>query len=168
MFCLGILTKKKRCYTIKNGYKVSLSDKFKEGCSNSSSDQNWWTRMWNLNIPPKVKIFIWRLCNKAIPSLSNLFCRKVVADCYCQRCGLDFETDGHAVWWCKEALEVWYKTPFWCLISSFSGLPCYDVVRGLAALLDGNALVAVCMTLWGIWLSRNSFIHLVLRSQLKI
>lgn len=45
-------------YTVSSGYKVALGERIIESASNSSSTRKWWTTLWNLNIPPKKRIFI--------------------------------------------------------------------------------------------------------------
>ncbi|KAK2654213.1 hypothetical protein Ddye_014069 [Dipteronia dyeriana] len=150
---------KKGTYEVKSGYRIAMNEKIVEACSDPSVNQNWWSRLWSLNVPPKVKIFIWRLCNNALPSLSNLCWRKVVREVSCPRCGLAVEIVGHAVWWCSNPTEVWASTSFWGTIASFHGLSCDEVLRGLAVCLKIEAPESVCMILWGIWQARNNVVH---------
>ncbi|KAL5803503.1 hypothetical protein ACOSQ4_031808 [Xanthoceras sorbifolium] len=90
-------------YSVKSGYRVAAQDKLSLSGSSSSPDSKWWLALWNLNIPPKIKIFIWRVCHNAIPSLCNLCSRKIVVDPCCSRCGDDPESSAHALFWAKRA-----------------------------------------------------------------
>ncbi|KAL5851293.1 hypothetical protein ACOSQ3_006411 [Xanthoceras sorbifolium] len=83
-------------------------DKVRESSSNSSSDRKWWG---SLNLPPKVKVFIWKA-----------------------------ESDTHVFWWCPKAVEVWGLTDWWERIERFKGIPCYDVLGGLFPLLFRGVL----------------------------
>ncbi|KAL5764455.1 hypothetical protein ACOSQ2_017049 [Xanthoceras sorbifolium] len=64
-------------YSVKSGYRVAAQEKLSLKGSSSCPDSKWWLALWNLNIPPKIKIFIWRVCLNAIPSLCNLCSRKI-------------------------------------------------------------------------------------------
>ncbi|KAL5764705.1 hypothetical protein ACOSQ2_017299 [Xanthoceras sorbifolium] len=90
-------------YSVKSGYRVAAQEKLSLTGSSSSPDSKWWLALWNLNIPPKIKIFIWRVCHNAIPSLCNLCSRKIVVDPCCSRCGDASESSAHALFWAKRA-----------------------------------------------------------------
>ncbi|KAK0584046.1 hypothetical protein LWI29_006910 [Acer saccharum] len=66
-------------YSVHSGYQLAISQQVSESSSTSDQSQQWWNRMWSLHIPPKVKIFIWRAYGNALPSLQNLWQRKVVS-----------------------------------------------------------------------------------------
>ncbi|KAL5853747.1 hypothetical protein ACOSQ3_008865 [Xanthoceras sorbifolium] len=88
-------------YYVKSGYRVAAQEKLSLSGSSSSPDSKWWLALWNLNIPPKIKIFIWRVCHNAIPSLCNLCSRKIVVDPCCTRYGDAHESSAHALFWCR-------------------------------------------------------------------
>ncbi|KAK3218417.1 hypothetical protein Dsin_012387 [Dipteronia sinensis] len=115
--------------------------------------------MWTLNIPPKVKIFIWRCYNNVVPSLSNLCVRKVVSAGLCQRCKKGAESVAHAMWWCDKAYLVWSKIALCGLRRRFKGLDCYEILKGLAEGLKKEDLEAMCMVMWGVWVDRNEDLH---------
>ncbi|KAK2649951.1 hypothetical protein Ddye_017440 [Dipteronia dyeriana] len=84
----------------------------RETYSNPTDSYKWWMALWNLNIPPKVKMFIWRVCNDAFPSLINLGRRKVQVNLCCPLCKEDGESTFHAPFWCKEVVEIWENSDF--------------------------------------------------------
>ncbi|KAL5818842.1 hypothetical protein ACOSQ4_022684 [Xanthoceras sorbifolium] len=47
-------------YSVKSGYRIAAQEKLSLKGSSSCPDSKWWLAIWNLNIPPKIKIFIWR------------------------------------------------------------------------------------------------------------
>ncbi|KAK3205252.1 hypothetical protein Dsin_019298 [Dipteronia sinensis] len=75
--------------------------------SNPSMMCKWWNSLWKLNIPPKVRIFIWRACLNTIPSLENLWKRKITDVPRCNRCDSLAESASHAIFGCKEARKIW-------------------------------------------------------------
>ncbi|KAK3229805.1 hypothetical protein Dsin_001686 [Dipteronia sinensis] len=50
---------KKGEYTVKSGYRLGLSEKIPNSASNPSTLFCWWNSLWNMCLPPKVKIFTW-------------------------------------------------------------------------------------------------------------
>ncbi|KAK3187739.1 hypothetical protein Dsin_027300 [Dipteronia sinensis] len=146
-------------YRVRSGYRLAMKERILEACSDPSIDQRWWTRLSNLNIPPKVKKFIWKCCYNVVHSLSNLYVRKVAGSILCQRCQKGAESVAHAVWWCDKADLVWCKTAFWGRLRRFKGLRCYEVLRDLAEGLKKEELEAVYMVMWGVWLDRNEDLH---------
>ena len=48
-----------------------------------------WKRIWLLKIPPKIRIFTWKACVNALPTMSNLRKRGVSTDGLCPVCGLE-------------------------------------------------------------------------------
>ncbi|KAK0575862.1 hypothetical protein LWI29_008303 [Acer saccharum] len=99
-------------YTVRSGYRLAIQEKIQESSSNSASSRKWWTALWNLHIPPKVRIFIWRVCLNAISSRVNLFKRKVVDNNLCMRCKLGAESSDHAIFGCTDSRKVWSRTRF--------------------------------------------------------
>ncbi|TXG69866.1 hypothetical protein EZV62_004801 [Acer yangbiense] len=93
-----------------------LSWRGREEGSSSNSDHKRWLFFWNLKIPPKIKIFIWRVCFIAIPSTENLCNRKVQAFPWSKRCGNVVESSSHALFWCKKVEDIWVKAGFWKLV----------------------------------------------------
>lgn len=67
-----------------------------------------WKKVWTLEVPHVVKIFMWRALNNALPTRVNLFKRKVVDSPTCSICGCEDETTTlHAIWSCPSARDVW-------------------------------------------------------------
>ncbi|KAL5790036.1 hypothetical protein ACOSQ2_004924 [Xanthoceras sorbifolium] len=104
-------------YSVKSGYRVAAQEKLSLKGSSSCPDSKWWLALWNLNIPPKVKIFIWRVCHNAIPSLCNLCSRKIVVDPCCSRCGDAPESSAHALFWCSSVRPIWESSVFWDILN---------------------------------------------------
>ncbi|KAK3226642.1 hypothetical protein Dsin_006504 [Dipteronia sinensis] len=146
-------------YSVKSGYQVALNDKFNDRCSASNPNSKWWLRLWNLNIPPKVRIFLWQVCNNDIPSLLNLQSRKIISNTTCSRCKKGVEDSAHALLWCPKAKKVWYKTTFWSIMEKFIGYHSLDLIRWLLDNVKKDDIEAWCMVLWSSWLNRNNFIH---------
>lgn len=46
-----------------------------------------YSRLWKLDIPPKIKMFWWRAIHNGIPVAANLKRRGIKVDTVCQICG---------------------------------------------------------------------------------
>ncbi|KAI9186031.1 hypothetical protein LWI28_013183 [Acer negundo] len=109
-----------------------------QACSSNlvaSVSTNWWRKLWKLNIPQKIKIFIWKDCYDWIPTRFNLRGRRIQVIDLCPWCNKSSETTIHALWECnkfKSARIHWipnkvlirgkYKSFFDFLLESSSSL----------------------------------------------
>lgn len=84
---------KKRLYTVKLGYKIYFTFDGKGSSSqpNTSSphSSHWWKKIWKLNIPHKVKIFVWKVSHDIIAIKSNLHVHHVPCESRCALCGFN-------------------------------------------------------------------------------
>ncbi|KAL5808022.1 hypothetical protein ACOSQ3_028713 [Xanthoceras sorbifolium] len=146
-------------YSVKSGYRVAAQEKLSLSGSSSSPDSKWWLALWNLNIPPKIKIFIWRVCHNAIPSLCNLCSRKIVVDPCCSRCGDAPESSAHALFWCSSVRPIWESTVFWDVLNLQRYISCFDLILWVFVRAKAAEFEEFCMILWGVWSERNAVFH---------
>ena len=72
-----------------------------------------WKKIWKLSVPCKVRNFIWRSYQNAIPTKTNLVHRSVIDDSRCPQCH-DYQEDVfHALWSCLSLSQVWDGDPQW-------------------------------------------------------
>ena len=73
---------KNQVFSIRIAYQVALSlNKPPTGeHSLDAQDQHMWKKVWSLNIPPKVRTFMWRACLDVLPTKANLAQQKVRID----------------------------------------------------------------------------------------
>lgn len=87
-------------YTAKSGYQVALNQKFPDqptSSNNPSKKQVPWSLIWAAELPAKVKIFMWRAARNILPTIVNLWKRRVLHSPWCQRCRKTEETTFHAI-----------------------------------------------------------------------
>lgn len=63
--------------------------------------------LWDWMFSPKVRVLLWRLCRKAVPTYGRLNRRINDADPFCKRCMGEEETEFHAIVQCPYAVSVW-------------------------------------------------------------
>ena len=71
--------------------------------------KSWWTNLWKLQIPPKLKCFLWKVYHNAFPSSENLVKRNVPIDPSCKLCSETLESSFHVLFQCTSANAVWKK-----------------------------------------------------------
>ena len=55
-------------------------------------EKRFWSRIWKLNVPPKVWNFVWRACTDILPTHANLYHKKEPLDPLCSIYGQTDET----------------------------------------------------------------------------
>jgi len=111
-------------------------------------------------VPPKVKVFWWRVTNEYLPARQILKRRHVEPIANCEVCGADEESIRHALLDCTMARSFWEQ------VKKLSGvkLPKLHPVTWAHDLLDPaivqtkSSIVILC-DMWAIWMCRNQRRH---------
>lgn len=127
------------------------------GPSNPNLD---WKVVWDSNVPPKVKVFIWKLSQHTLPAGHNLVKRRINTHGLCLRCHNTMETDHHLFLERLFAQRLWRLMGFpissWTMVAS-SWLHLFSIIASDHR--DGKDNVCqFMMCLWYIWKTRNSLI----------
>lgn len=69
-----------------------------------------WSKLWNLHVPNKIKVFGWCACQEILPSRVNLARRKIITDNTCECCKRVPEIGIHLLWECGAAQDVWARS----------------------------------------------------------
>ncbi|KAL0427322.1 UNVERIFIED_CONTAM: hypothetical protein Slati_2907000 [Sesamum latifolium] len=79
-----------------------------------------WSFLWSAKIPPKIKMFLWRLSKDALPTGYNLRPRKLSNVEGCPVCKVEEEDVRHAMIMCDVARQVWVLSAIpWRVIGSW-------------------------------------------------
>ena len=115
--------------------------------------------IWKLDILPKIKIFLWQLCHKALPSRGTLLRRGVQLDPLCPACNTEIEDTDHIFIHCPTAQKVWE------LAVTHQWIPMLPFDNSVSSLHDGLHVLAhnrhprlsrIVLLLWSLWKSRNA------------
>lgn len=115
--------------------------------------------MWNLQVPSKVKIFLWKACTDSLPTAEGLLVRNIVQHSGCSRCKLHSESVNHALLTCFEAKKVWKKLTYFEKLPPIEGLPFMDFLIKLKDILTRDEMALFTLYFWSIWFSRNKWVH---------
>lgn len=97
-------------YSVKSGYRVLNSDYLRDPKYKSSCGEEYkvfYTALWSLNIPGKIKIHIWRSVNNLVPHFCNLARGSLCAVALCPLCKEELENSDHLLWSCRILQKVW-------------------------------------------------------------
>ncbi|KAL0406440.1 UNVERIFIED_CONTAM: putative mitochondrial protein [Sesamum latifolium] len=143
--------------TVKSAYFLAL--KLHNPASSSQSPNSElpriWKIIWKANVPPKVRLFAWKLANKALPSGTTLENRMKILQPPCSFCGASSENFAHVFVQCHIARQAWALSNLpWDIISRWKDDPLHwfrDVGNHLQP-MDFDFFLVMC---WFLWWSRN-------------
>ncbi|KAF7825238.1 ribonuclease H [Senna tora] len=144
-------------YSVRSAYHFISNSKLTDSSSSSLHDSRWGV-LWGLSLPPKVKVFMWRLCHGAIASNLNVHRRGVQCDTCCFTCCDKVESETHLFLRCPKARELWFASP----LGFFPTLDDQNSFRDwfwdrLAK--DSNEIICwIALICWSIWKRRNAFV----------
>ena len=92
--------------------------------------------LWNLNVMPKIHVFLWQLCHNSLPSRATLLQRGIQLDPSCPACHSAMEDMDHIFIHCPLAQQTWALATVhnWLPSNPFSSLtlPVRDQLHALA------------------------------------
>ena len=96
-------------FSVKNAYwiacQMSIAE-FSGSSSDGSQERSFWKRLWQINVPHKIRHFVWRACRDILPLKTNLVKRNVLQVATCDGCNVE-EDSIHFFWKSGRAKELW-------------------------------------------------------------
>jgi len=147
-------------FTVRNAYYLELERRLanKGECSRKLDIQSFWKFLWNLPLPSVVKNFVWKVCNDILPTKVSLLQRKVVEDPFCPFCLIHPETPSHLLWTCPSSVALWQESTRKIQKLTLEEDDSFGFIRELSEKLDVKSFGEVLITMWFLWLRRNSFV----------
>jgi hypothetical protein len=91
-------------YTVRSAYRLLVEKEMQEkehieGRPSHSIAQNdpHWQRLWKCKVPPKIRVFWWKISHVFMPCRANLHSKHIEPVGVCGFCGMDEETTYHAL-----------------------------------------------------------------------
>ncbi|KAA3461736.1 reverse transcriptase [Gossypium australe] len=143
--------------SVRNSYKLLQSlDPTAYALQNFYKD--FYRKLWQIEVPTKIKIFIWKISWNFLTNRVNMVCRRLASCSICPRCGGGYETMNHLFRECPVSLEMWRALSTLDLSTGISN----DFGEWLTMVLTSLNLEKgriFCVALWAVWGDRNSRIH---------
>lgn len=146
-------------FTVKSAYHL-IRDICKDegGGGMSDSGDKLWGKLWSLQVPPRIKMFGWKMCANGLATGANLSTRLRGFDARCCRCGALCEDDVHALLECPASNEIWDRSGILkpetevrvCNLKEWLGW-CFDTC-------SEEYIHGIITVLWAIWNVRNKAI----------
>ena len=147
-------------YSVKSGYKVACKIRKEASMQGESSmagdSQLVWRKIWQMHIPNKIKVFVWRACHGILPTRANLLQKHVVEDSTCVLCKCTSETELHVLWECGVAQDIWARSMRKLQKGKGSQLDFLQLVEELMVKLSREELELFFVQAWLIWTQRNT------------
>nr|POE83317.1 hypothetical protein CFP56_39883 [Quercus suber] len=124
--------------------------------SDTSAQTSGWRRIWALNVPNKIKHFLWRACRDSLPTKKNLLARNVTKNALCEWCNEEVEDSVHALWGCQALKEVWWEEEILRNHLSMRFVDFRDLWIGITNLDAPNLAEQFAFAAWSIWNKRNA------------
>ncbi|KAF4391669.1 hypothetical protein F8388_005434 [Cannabis sativa] len=143
-------------YIVKSGYRVAREINLTPTrSSNMDQTHAWWKMWWSLNLPPRMKLFDWKMCRNWLPAKTNLVHRGMKINPICTNCDKFEKTLSHALWNCEKVKKVWKLMPSYKLIKDSRGNSMMDLLVEFKHKLAKEEFEDVVKVLWAIWENRN-------------
>ena len=140
---------------MKSGYRFLYEGSNMQSPSSHSSSQGvgWWRKLWNLEVPNKIKNFVWYCSREALPTKANLCRRKIVPEGACNKCKLHAEDCSHALFFCSDVQVVWTLDPQWQWLLAMWGKTAKEIFKH--ALEEKKDVALLAFMSWALWNKRN-------------
>ncbi|KAL0451299.1 UNVERIFIED_CONTAM: hypothetical protein Slati_1108000 [Sesamum latifolium] len=114
-----------------------------------------WSLVWDTRLIPKIKLFIWKICFKALPTMSNLRSRGVKLEGGCPLCDWEEEDIMHILSFCLFSRLVWAISGIeWNLVvPSFADAE--EWLREIYQEVDKSVFELVAAISWSLGCNRN-------------
>lgn len=146
-------------YSVKSGYHVAVNCMNEDPASTSKDQDNFWKTLWNLQLPGKIKIFLWRACTHSLPMARALMIRTILSDSICPRCRNATETVEHALVSCPKAWKVWKSAIFKAKLQRTNSANFKQYFSNIQDTLSKEELHLWVTVAWSIWYAKNSVVH---------
>jgi ribonuclease HI len=153
-------------FSVKSAYRLAYSLKhqlrdFTSSSTNTDGDRSLWNCVWKAEVPPKVRVFGWRLATDTLATKNNKFKRNLEVCSRCSICGVAEEDAYHAAVKCTKAVGLRHAMrAHWKLPKEHhfkkSGK---DWLLLLLNQVDAITKARILLLFWRSWHLRNDIVH---------
>uniref|UniRef100_A0A8R7Q696 Reverse transcriptase zinc-binding domain-containing protein n=1 Tax=Triticum urartu TaxID=4572 RepID=A0A8R7Q696_TRIUA len=112
--CIAWHPEKNGIFTVRSAYNLAMAIKNSalepSSSTNNPDNRTIWDLIWKADVPPKVRIFGWRVATNTLAMSKKNKCRHTITlDATCDICGCGDEDECHAVVSCTKSRALRYK-----------------------------------------------------------
>ncbi|CAL1407329.1 unnamed protein product [Linum trigynum] len=142
-------------YTVKKGYKQWLADFLIQNGVHSKGKAETWKKLWRLEVPPKVRQFMWRLAREILPTWVLVSHRNPRRGECCPFCD-QRETQKHIFLECQWASRIWRRTDVARVFELMGDGTFYEWMETAMDQRTANEVEEWCVLLWYLWKESNA------------
>ena len=140
-------------YSVRSPYKLLFKKQEEENQNHEpgASTDGLWKIIWNLEIPPKVKVFWWRVVHEFLLARHILWKRHIEPIAFREVCGAPEKSIAHVLLYCSVAREFWHQVRVGIGVKIPSLNPvtwASDLISGICSSRDTAAILCGMWTLW--------------------
>lgn len=150
-------------YSVRSAYRLQedVQNQAVGGYDNpGSSMEGPWKLIWKLEVPPKVRVFWWRVMHDFSPAKQELHRRHLEPTAHCETCGSEEVSVRHVLTECTIARIFWEQA------KKITGvkLPVFHPTSWASDLLDDRVCsrkdrAVIIHGMWSLWMQRNQRRH---------
>ena len=156
-------------FSVRPAYRMIVEMKYRrtnwlEGRSEASNVEELegqWKKLWQVQVPSKLRIFAWRLGRSSLSTGAERLRRQMATLATCSICNATADTWRHSLLDCNMAKAVWSLAED-DLVVPLLGDETDDPKLWLLSLcksMSQDRFIQVLVTLWAIWWARRKVIH---------
>lgn len=139
-----------------------VSKRENEASSSNLHNHQDYKKLWNCiwkegEIPPRIRLFCWKLAQGALPLGSTMHRRLGRGDPMCMLCGQMEETEVHLAFSCPFARSYWFAGPL-ALRSDGFNAPIKECLLNLTKIIPMELWDKLTTSLWSLWRCRNDLV----------
>ncbi|KAL9688602.1 hypothetical protein QQ045_033025 [Rhodiola kirilowii] len=147
-------------FTINSAYDVAKAHgKDRTEKSDNTRLKSFWKTVWKLPLPRKIKIFVWKGYNGALPTGKQKLAHHLQGNMSCPICQFYLEDDAHIFcncWWSKSLWDYLHIDGS----KYFRSFTCFaDLIYYCHQNFKVPELCKIILTLWFTWYNRNLAAH---------
>lgn len=141
-------------YSVRSAYRLCVTELVD---SSHLQRPRFWSGIWKLKVPPKVKNLVWCICRGYLPTRVRHFDKGVQCPTNCVSCPSNHEDMSHIFFECPFAIHVWKMTGLWGTIQHTlsSTTLAIDVIFMLLETLSAELNQRLTSLFWSLWKHRN-------------
>ncbi|XP_061999476.1 uncharacterized protein LOC133716838 [Rosa rugosa] len=154
---------KKGVYSVRNGYHIARMEEGKSDQRSTSvgtvgTKGKYWKLIWNSKVPPKDRVFMWRLMKEILPTRGLLAKRIYLPDSCCVFCHKELEIGMHFFRDCDVVAWFWVFTSLGLKARNVLASSLEEWIMNVVDILNDGQRCAFFMALWVIWSERNNIV----------